>query len=158
MISKGSAFKIFFFGWHLSKFETIIRNIKNYLENPVSTDNYNSIGWWLPLLEETNMKKDFIHRYPEEFSVENIIFFLIKDLNNSRSALSYLYTIREYTNGTLPLDIYNQLHKSIENIKELPDYQMRDSLSFIIEDIIRDINSVIGTLTIHTEYMHDSKK
>ncbi|MER2006425.1 MAG: alpha-E domain-containing protein [Psychrobacillus sp.] len=154
MIIKSSAFKIFYFGWYLSKLDTDIKIINNYINVPDVTFNPNNKDWWVPLIQKLGVEKDFIYCYPNECSRENILDFLVKDLNNNNSLLNKLYSIKEYSNGTLPIDVYNQIHQSIEYIKNLPNEQILDSFSLILEQIQKDINSVIGNIAINTKYMY----
>lgn len=154
MIIKSSAFKIFYLGWYLSKFDTEIKIINNYINVPDVTLNPNNIGWWMPLIEKLGVEKDFIYCYPKECTRENVLDFLVKDLDNHNSLLNKLYFIKEYSNGSLPIDVFNQIHQSIEYIKNLSNEQISDSFSLILEQIQKDINSVIGNIAINTKYMH----
>jgi uncharacterized alpha-E superfamily protein len=157
MISESTAFKIFYFGWHLAKFDTSIKKLQNYLNRPDSSCSPDELEWWLPLLEDLDMKKEYLFCYPVDFSRTRVLYFLTKDLNNPSSIISTLYSIREYSNGTLPLEVYNQTHRTIEDLKCIPDNELSESLPLILEDIARDIKSLIGTLALHTEYMHSNK-
>ncbi|WP_229717250.1 hypothetical protein [Paenibacillus aceti] len=155
-MTKSKAVKIFFLGWQASKISSDIDSIITYfIQNDLSNYKNTDYQWWMLLLERLEVQKDWLSNNIKDRSNSVAIKnFIVRDLSNPKSLLNSLYICKEFSSGTINIEVYNELHSAIEYLKNVSEEELDLNFIKILQNIKKYLNAVIGIISRDVPYMH----